>query len=380
MRRRAQDHASDSEPVGLHIATSSNQIELCQLRQIRAQLSGPMMLQPLLPHNSLALPHSLILQMNSSQHAMDADLMGLGEHCSLSSCQQVDFLPFKCLGCGGTFCLEHRANHSCPSSSTQGGQVIVCPICAKGVRLVPGQDANAAFDSHSKTSGCDPANYGKVHEKKRCPTGRCQEKLTLTNTYRCKKCNERVCLKHRDPSDHNCTSIKTSTASTTASLKQPAQASASSPRPLPPPSSLQAQPSRHANNRGQTTDPLNTVKGTAERRREMVNGGVNPSMHQAPMMSETCPMCSARFTTVERLVQHVEEFHPTNNQGHMQASVATSQPTADAPSRAAPWSYQYRCEFCQRGFHEAVDVLHHSERCPKRSTQGSCSSSNCEIC
>ena len=30
-------------------------------------------------------------------------------------------------------------------------------------------------------------------------------KLTIITTYSCKKCNTLVCLKHRHPSDHDCT-------------------------------------------------------------------------------------------------------------------------------------------------------------------------------
>lgn len=41
-------------------------------------------------------------------------------------------------------------------------EVIVCPLCAKGVRLQPGQDPNVAFDQHAASTACDPRNYAKV--------------------------------------------------------------------------------------------------------------------------------------------------------------------------------------------------------------------------
>jgi predicted nucleic acid binding AN1-type Zn finger protein len=138
--------------------------------------------------------------------AEDADLMGLGEHCSAPGCGQVDFLPFTCDCCSSTFCLEHRSYsaHSCEAAAGKATEVIVCPLCAKGVRLQAGQDPNAAFEQHQRSNGCDPSNYRKVHNKARCPVGRCQEKISLINTYTCKTCKLKVCLKHRLPDDHAC--------------------------------------------------------------------------------------------------------------------------------------------------------------------------------
>lgn len=327
----------------------------------------------------------------------DVDLLGLGEHCSLSSCNVRDFLPFKCLGCGGCYCLEHRANHSCPSAAqdTGAGQVIVCPICAKGVRLAPGKDANEAFEEHSRSSGCDPSNYSKVNHKPRCPVGRCQEKLTLTNTYRCKKCNLRICLKHRDPADHNCGSQLRPPPSTYTAAPSSSNQQSHLPRPSPPPAS--APPTSYhapaASSKAESLklssahdDPIiiNTVKGTAERRKNMVNG-INP-LHSSPQetrsLNEACPMCSARFAFVERLIQHVDEFHPPQQPQPAAAASHSPPPSLASGGIRGSSAYQYRCEFCQRGFHEAVDVLHHSERCPIRGAgnpKSKSASTTCEI-
>ena len=32
----------------------------------------------------------------------------LGAHCDEADCNQLDFLPFECDGCGGFFCAAHR--------------------------------------------------------------------------------------------------------------------------------------------------------------------------------------------------------------------------------------------------------------------------------
>jgi hypothetical protein len=47
--------------------------------------------------------------------AGERDVMDVGDHCAFPECCQLDFLPFRCSGCGSTFCLEHRgcAQHRC---------------------------------------------------------------------------------------------------------------------------------------------------------------------------------------------------------------------------------------------------------------------------
>lgn len=43
-----------------------------------------------------------------------ADLMALGQHCSLPDCQQLDFLPFKCDSCNKVFCLVSASWQAAP--------------------------------------------------------------------------------------------------------------------------------------------------------------------------------------------------------------------------------------------------------------------------
>lgn len=135
--------------------------------------------------------------------------MGIGEHCAHNGCGQLDFLPFKCDGCKRTFCLEHRSyqGHSCKAAG-KDTQVIVCPICAKSVKIPSSDDAvvSEAFALHSATD-CDPANYQRVHNKKKCPALGCKSKLTESNTYTCKKCGKAVCMSHRFEKDHQCPGV-----------------------------------------------------------------------------------------------------------------------------------------------------------------------------
>lgn len=132
------------------------------------------------------------------------DLMALGTHCSVVDCRQLDFLPFNCQHCKHTFCLEHRqpAQHNCTASAPTN--VVLCPLCAKAIRVQPGEDANAAWERHNSTGACDPANYAAVHAKRTCPVQGCREKLTTSNKYTCRDCGKEVCLKHRFATSHAC--------------------------------------------------------------------------------------------------------------------------------------------------------------------------------
>ena len=138
-------------------------------------------------------------------HQSSADLLALGSHCSVPECQQIDFLPFTCDCCGEVFCLQHRTyqSHSCPKANSRDTSTIVCPICAKAVKLTAADDPNEVFERHTQTD-CDPTNYAKVHQRPKCPAKGCREKLGAINTYTCKECSTQVCLKHRFPEAHQC--------------------------------------------------------------------------------------------------------------------------------------------------------------------------------
>jgi predicted nucleic acid binding AN1-type Zn finger protein len=162
-------------------------------------------------HSARCLRHcdfaSRVLGGDVSRDAMadHADLMGIGAHCSHPECGQVDFLPFKCDCCSRVFCLEHRSYraHACEKADGNDSQVIICPLCAKSIRLKGHKDVHEAFDAHSRAN-CDPSNYAKVHHKPRCSAPGCKERLREVNTYRCKTCGKDVCMAHRFESDHAC--------------------------------------------------------------------------------------------------------------------------------------------------------------------------------
>lgn len=84
-------------------------------------------------------------------------------------------------------------------------KAVVCPLCAKAVTYFPEQEsADAAVERHTARE-CDPANYNRVHNKRRCPVPGCKERITATNVYRCRDCGVEVCMKHRyNATDHAC--------------------------------------------------------------------------------------------------------------------------------------------------------------------------------
>ncbi|KAF8399331.1 hypothetical protein HHK36_015196 [Tetracentron sinense] len=128
----------------------------------------------------------------------------LGKHCQHSECNQLDFLPFKCDGCRKVFCLDHRSykSHECPKPDHNSRKVVVCHICSTSMEIT-GIDEEAEkviLERHDKSGDCDPSKK----KKPVCPVKRCKQILTFSNTNTCKICQQKVCLKHRFPTDHAC--------------------------------------------------------------------------------------------------------------------------------------------------------------------------------
>eukprot|EP00210_Caulerpa_lentillifera_P006873 g6570.t1 len=236
----------------------------------------------------------------------NSDLMSIGRHCAVPSCGQVDFLPFRCDCCHKTFCLEHRTyeSHNCQKCGTKQTETIVCPLCARGIRLTPGQDPNVAFEAHQRT-GCDTRNYARVHKKPICPVEGCKVKLNSVNKIECKECGITVCLQHRLPTDHNCAAIR----------------------------AKQKMAAKNSWNLFPTKRPTTHVsKSTPSTSR-------TPRPQPQPHLN--CQQCGARFSRNEELRSHLETFHgPT---------VFSNQGTYGG------------CPYCGRTFHDAVELVDHVE-------------------
>ncbi len=95
-----------------------------------------------------------------------------------------------------------------------------------------------------------------------------------------------------------------------------------------------------------------------------------------------CPQCGARFATVARLVQHVEDFHPPNHPQQQPPAPAQAPPPRPPPAPAAPSgnygrrlgsaadeASPYRCPHCERGFSDPAVLVGHAETCPARGSR-----------
>ncbi|RUS76349.1 hypothetical protein EGW08_015879 [Elysia chlorotica] len=95
------------------------------------------------------------------------ELPHIGRNCEAVNCNQLDFLPFVCNGCGKVFCLQHKScdQHGCtaPGPSHQG------------------------YDGERSYSCSIP----------------CCGKKELT-PIQCQHCGQMFCLSHRTQEDHSC--------------------------------------------------------------------------------------------------------------------------------------------------------------------------------
>ncbi|KAK2787312.1 hypothetical protein FQN52_003395 [Onygenales sp. PD_12] len=135
-------------------------------------------------------------QSSFTQMAPEHDLESIGRHCQFAYCHQLDFLPFRCESCKGTFCLDHRTEtaHKC----THAGEW----AAARRKNSVGGPN------SSSMISSLPPAKP-TIYNSSQCAEPTCKTLIhTLQNTgVHCPECNRQYCLKHRLREDHDCANL-----------------------------------------------------------------------------------------------------------------------------------------------------------------------------
>jgi AN1-type zinc finger protein 2 len=139
---------------------------------------------------------------------MATEFHTLGEHCSVDSCNQHDFLPVKCGGCGLMFCSGHMSlsSHSCPNTDA----LVVCKESGKDEKV--GEDGDAALAPEVKQDCSEKEESEKKRpKKKRCVVRRCKANLSMLGTT-CNYCDQDVCFAHRLEKDHNCPKTNTTFA------------------------------------------------------------------------------------------------------------------------------------------------------------------------
>ncbi|KAF8669308.1 hypothetical protein HU200_051646 [Digitaria exilis] len=272
----------------------------------------------------------------------------LGKHCSVGDCRQIDFLPFTCDRCDLVFCLQHRSytTHQCPNANLKDVTVLICPLCAKGVRLNPSEDPNITWDTHVNTD-CDPSNYQKVTKKKKCPVPGCRETLTFSNTIRCKDCTKEHCLKHRFGPDHKCPGpIKVDSGFPFVNMLRRSQKA-----------ETRSNSSKNSSSSWWSSS-LTNLKSSAEAGMQKLSIATSEAIQKAKdgisqnssssssssELVEACVHCPARFSTVGALIEHVEKSHQANQQP------SRGRVTIDV------------CPKCSKGFRDPVLLVEHVER------------------
>jgi len=253
----------------------------------------------------------------------------VGRHCSLPSCNQKDFLPFKCDYCKRDYCLAHRSydGHGCDGALSRDITTVECPLCKKSVKFDKTQDPNLIWEKHY-LNGC--SHEAPQITKQQCGHAACRNVLGPSNTFSCTKCFMKVCISHRLPEDHNCSSLGTNgrqkflenlenKPTTTAAVNRSTSKSGSS-----------TSSKSKSNSKAAKIDESNTLRGTAARRIQN-NNNTFASSSSAMSHSNTthgefaCPFnCGQSFSDPVVLTQHVEAAHQDGG-----PTTATSTPGAD---------------------------------------------------
>ncbi|MCJ1230956.1 hypothetical protein MMC12_007631 [Toensbergia leucococca] len=124
----------------------------------------------------------------------EQDLDTIGAHCQYPTCNQLDFLPFRCESCKHTYCLDHRTEttHKC----THAGEWAA---------------ARRKAASSSPLSSTTTATNSKptLQTATQCSHPICKTYIhTLTSVgVSCTTCNRSYCLKHRLREDHSCATL-----------------------------------------------------------------------------------------------------------------------------------------------------------------------------
>ncbi|KAK8961303.1 Zinc finger AN1 and C2H2 domain-containing stress-associated protein 16 [Platanthera guangdongensis] len=265
----------------------------------------------------------------------------LGKHCSVEDCKLIDFLPFTCDRCDKVFCLQHRSyiKHVCPNANQMDVTVLICPLCARGVRLVPNEDPNITWDNHVN-GNCDPSNYQKATKKKQCLVPRCKEILVFSNTIRCKDCAQEHCLRHRFGPDHNCLGPRKPDNGFPflVGLRSTNQNTGSS---------------KWSSN---LLNAASSIRASAEASMQRLSLATNQALQKAKDgmaqgdgrcsdLFEECGQCGAKFANVSALIDHVEKAHEGRERRSSPGRV-----TVDV------------CPRCSKAFRDPVLLVQHVEK------------------
>ncbi|KAJ9669751.1 hypothetical protein H2201_000136 [Coniosporium apollinis] len=131
------------------------------------------------------------------------DVEAIGAHCQAAFCHQLDFLPFRCESCQGTFCLDHRTEsaHACANAGAWA-------------RARRQQELGGTTNAQRAGSG----QKSMLNQERECADSGCKTMIYTARTpgVLCATCNRSYCLKHRMREDHDCKNLKPVGARTTS--------------------------------------------------------------------------------------------------------------------------------------------------------------------
>lgn len=118
-------------------------------------------------------------------------LIGVGQHCAV--CNTLDFLPYRCEGCGLNLCAAHRAfkDHACTHPPRNDRVLPTCPLCSQAVLVPPGVDCDAAVSDHID-KGCPQQQKSRRHP---CSARGCKQGELVP--VKCPSCCQNFCFKLR---------------------------------------------------------------------------------------------------------------------------------------------------------------------------------------
>lgn len=303
------------------------------------------------------------IQIHIHIYRMDLEHTKLGDHCDHSSCNQRDFLPFRCNVCNKNYCLDHRSymSHNCLGQHLCDITSIECPLCATTIKFNKTVDPNIAWEEHFLI--CKQIPVKKIMDGKFCSS--CKIKLGLSNHFTCKKCSKLLCLLHRNSEDHQCViSVKASVVGTKKTLT-PQQEEALK--------RLKSRPVVASNS-------SNAVRETAGRRMINPAGSTSSATSSAAAVDCTgdktilcCPFCNEKYVDETSMYKHIDSKHPPSA-----PTTSTTRPTLPNaylpnPVPSSNSSNDSVCPLCSSTFSDPVDLVAHYEvahAAPTTSTSG----------
>ncbi|CAK0761984.1 hypothetical protein CVIRNUC_002912 [Coccomyxa viridis] len=163
-------------------------------------------------------------------------------------------------------------------------------------------------------------------------------------------------MKHRFPSDHDCSSRKAEAArsrrpvaSAVRSFLRMGSGKAASPAPpakreAPVQASAKSSASAAAKAAAEAAERRNNPSSRAQLVNPPATSGDGSAAAFSQHTAERCPQCGAAFKTLQELLFHVEAFHP------------------DGAASSAPAAGIERCPDCGQSFANAVTLVEHVER------------------